>query len=114
MWTTMNVANTQEGGDREFAFEYSESLSAAGSTKDILIPDDIQSVAVTAQASGTTVTVYITTDPVSVVKSGTGVTWVAWSAGAISTATGSVFYPVTAIKATQAGAGTSKIAVRCQ
>jgi len=111
----MDVAQTQEGGDREYAFEYSQSLSGAGSTKDILIPDDIQNILVTAEgAGGATVVVYSTVDRVATVKSGTGVTWLTWSAGSISTATGTSFGPVTAIRMTQTGTGTSKLAVRAQ
>ena len=111
----MSVDPTQEGGEKEFAFEYSESLAGAGSTKDVLIPDDIQSVSISAEgASGATVIVYSTVDPISVVKSGTGVTWLAWSAGSISVATGAVFNPVTAIRMTQTGTGTSKLSMRVQ
>lgn len=113
-YVQMDVAPTQEGGTKEFAFEYSESLSTAGDSKIILIPDDIQNISVIAKASGTTITVYTSTDLVSVVKSETGITWVAWYAGGVSTATAATFFPVTAIKATQAGAGSSKIMIRCQ
>jgi hypothetical protein len=113
-WVQMDVAPVQEGGAKQNAFEKTIDLASATSTDSILIPDDIQSISVTAQASGTTVTVYSTTDTVAIVKSGSGITWVAWNAGAIATATGTVYSPVTAIKATQAGAGSSKIAVRAQ
>jgi hypothetical protein len=113
-WVQMDVAPTQEGGAKEYAFEKTIALSSATSTDSILIPDDVQSISVTASASSTTVTVYSTTDTVATVKAGSAITWLAWNAGAISTATGSVYSPVTAIKATQAGAGSSKIMVRAQ
>lgn len=114
-WVEMNVAPTTEGGAANLkAFEKTVSLASAASSDSILIPDDIQNIAVTAQASGTTVTVYSTTDDVAIVKSGSGITWIAWGAGAISTATASMFGPVTALKIIQAGAGSSKITVRAQ
>jgi hypothetical protein len=115
-WANMNTAPTVDGGEKEFAFEYHEELAAAGSTKDIMIPDDIKSIAVTAEAAGggTSVAVYSTTDTVGQVKTGSGATWIAWGAGSIATATGSVFDPVTAIRMTQTGNGTSKITMRAQ
>lgn len=113
-YTQMDVAPALEGGEKSVAFEKTISLAGAGSCASILIPDDIQSVVVTAQAAGTTTTVYSTTSSIAAVKADSGVTWIAWSAGAIATATGSVFSPVTAIKMIQAGAGSSKIEVRAQ
>lgn len=113
-WTNMAVAPSLDGGDKEMAFEYTEILAGAGNTRFVLIPDDIQGVVVTAEASGTTVTVYSTTDNIATVKSGTGITWLAWAAGAISTATGASFNPVTAIYMVQAGAGFSKLTCRAQ
>ena len=111
----MDVAPAQEDGARQVAMEYSESLAAAGDTKFVLVPDDVQSVAVTAQASGgATVIVYTSTDPIAVIKSGSGITWIPWVEGAVTSATGSVFFPVTAIKMTQTGAGASKLTIRCQ
>lgn len=114
-YTMMDVAPTRDGGEKGFAFEYTQSLAGAGSTKDIIIPDDVQTVVVTAEgAGGATVIVYSTVDTVALVKTGSGATWLAWSAGAISTATGASYNPVTAIKMTQTGVGTSKITVRAQ
>lgn len=113
-YTNMQVTPALDGGEKGFGFEYTESLAAAGSTKSVLIPDDVQNIAVTAQAAGTTVTVYSTTSSIVAVKADSGVTWIAWSAGAIATATGTVYAPVTAIKAIQAGAGSSKIEIRAQ
>lgn len=111
----MQVAPTQEGGEKLHAFEYSESLAGAGDTKLVLIPDDVKSVLVTAQAAGgASAMVYTSTDLISVLKSGSGITWVAWTPGAVTSAQGAVFMPVTAIKMTQSGAGTSKLTVRSQ
>ena len=108
----MVVAPTIDGGEREFGFEAYETLAAAGSTPYILIPDDVQNITVTAESTGTIV-VYSTTSPVSMVKADTA-TWLAWGAGSVSTATGATFNPVTAIYATQSGAGASKFSVRAQ
>lgn len=113
-WVNMDVAPTVEGGGKNVAFEKTLSLDAAGSCASILIPDDVQNVMVTAQASGTTTTVYSTTSSIAAVKADSGVTWLAWTAGAIATATGTAYGPVTAIKMIQAGAGSSKLEVRAQ
>jgi len=114
-WKQLGVAAVQDAGEREFAFESSEELAAAGNTPDLLIPDDVQTISVTVQASGgATANVYTTTDPISIVKAAATVTWVAWSAGAVTTATAGVFYPVTAIRMTQTGAGASKMTLRVQ
>jgi len=113
-WVNMDVAPTVEGGGKAVAFEKTLALDAAGSCDSILIPDDVQSVLLTASAVGTTTNVYSTTSSVAAVKADTGVTWLAWSAGAIATATGTVYGPVTAIKMIQTGAGTSKLEVRAQ
>ena len=114
-YVEMKAANVKDGGVKTFAFEYSESLAAAGDTETILVPDDIQGLSVTAQAAGgATAKIYTTTDPIGIVKSGVGITWIEWSSGAVTDATAAVFHPVTAIKMTQTGAGTSKITVRGQ
>lgn len=111
----MKVANTQEGGDRGFAFEYSESLAAAGETKLVLIPDGIQNVSISAEgADGASVVVYSSVDTIDTIKLGTGITWIAWSAGSITSAVGAVFNPVTAIKMIQTGTGSSKLSMRAQ
>ena len=114
-WVQLGVAPALEGGEKSVAFEKTIILAAAGSTDSILIPDDVQNISVTAQASGgATATIYTTTDLVSTVKAAGTITWVPWAAGAVTTATGGVFYPVTAIKMTQTGAGASTISLRVQ
>ena len=114
-WKQMLVTPALDGGEKGFGFEMTVALAAAGDTDSILIPDDIQNVSVTAQASGgATATIYTTTDLVSTVKAAGTITWVPWAAGAVTTATGAVFYPVTAIKMTQVGAGASVLSVRAQ
>jgi len=112
-YTRMNVVPDLYG---QFSYQYTDSLSAAGSGKSILIPAGVHSVAVTAQAAGggTSVIVYTSTDSLAVVEADSAVTWIAWAAGAITTATASTFYPVTAIKIIQTGTGTSSITVRAQ
>lgn len=113
-WVNMSVAPTIEGGGKAVAFETTLSLAAAGSSDSILIPDDVQSVSITASAIGTTTNVYSTTSSIAAVKADSGVTWIAWTAGAIASATGAVYNPVTAIKMIQTGAGSSKLEVRAQ
>jgi hypothetical protein len=111
----MQVTPALDGGEKGFGFEMTVSLAAAGDTDSILIPDDVQNVSVTAQASGgATATIYTTTDLISTIKAAGTITWVAWATGAVTTATGGVFYPVTAIKMTQTGAGASVLSIRAQ
>lgn len=109
----MKVANVKGGGGPEFAFEADINLDGAGESDWYLIPDDIMGLSVTvkstAQAKAQT-----TTDPISIVKSGSGITPVDWPAGLVSTATQDHAKPVTAIRLSQTGAGASKMTVRCQ
>jgi hypothetical protein len=114
-WKNMTVTQSELATGQTFSFESTEVLLAAGDSSSILIPQLVANVIVTAEASGgATACVYSTTDPVATVKSGTGITWLAWHNGNISTPTASAFFPVTAIKMTQIGAGSSKISVRAQ
>ena len=114
-WKSMTVAQTELATGQTFSFEANEILNAAGDSSSILIPQLVANVIVTVEASGgATACVYSTTDPVAIVKVGTGITWLAWHNGAVSAATASAFFPVTAVKMTQTGAGASKISIRAQ
>ena len=95
------------------AWEYYEALAAAGSTSDVLVPDGVQNVSVTAESTATSVMVYTTTSPVYKVEDATA-TWVEWDLGAITTAATDTTQAVTAIRATQTGAGASKLHLRAQ
>ena len=111
-YTRMDVVPDLYGYNK-FAYQMTQSLAAAGDTPSILIPAGVISVMVVAQAaSGATAAVYASTDTLAVVQSGTGITWVLWDEGAITTAKSTVYSPVTALKMTQVGSGTSKISVR--
>jgi hypothetical protein len=97
------------------SFEYTENLLSAMDSNIILIPSIVQNVSVEAEATGgATATVYETTDSILTVRTGIGITWIAWAHGAVTTAKSSSLYPPTAIKLTQTGAGASKISIRCQ
>lgn len=114
-WKNMTVTQSELATGQTFSFELSEALVAAGDSSSILIPQLVANVVVTVEASGgATVCVYSTTDPVATVKSGSGVTWLAWHNGAVTSPTASAFFPVTAIKMIQVGSGASKISVRAQ
>lgn len=110
----MKTANVKDGGGREFAFEILEELEADGNGDAILIPDDIKQIAVTVVPTTATAKVQTTTDPIGVVKSGTGITWVDWDSGEVSAATQDVCTPVTAIRLVQVGAGSAKMSARAQ
>jgi hypothetical protein len=100
-------------GSPSKAWEYYEALAAAGSTKDVLVPDGVSKLSVTAESTATSVTVYTTTSPKYMVDNATA-TWVAWDLGAITTAATDSTDPVTAIRATQVDAGASKLHIRGQ
>jgi len=109
------VVQVRSGGVKTFAFEYEESLSSSGNGDWLLIPDDMSGISVTVQASGgATAKVQTTIDPLSVVKSGTGITAVDWDYGEVTTPTQDYAMPVTAIRLVQSGSGTTKMTVRCQ
>lgn len=110
----MNVAPTSEGGEKGKAFEYSLNLAAPGNSDSILIPDDISSISVLAISDGAaSAKVQTTVDDVSIVKAGTE-TWIDWDFGAVLANQADVFYPVTAIRLVQAGAGATGLRIRAQ
>ena len=114
-WKQLLVTPALDGGEKGFGFELTLTMAAAGISDFVLIPDDVQNISVTAEAAGgATATVYSTVDYVSTIKAAGTITWVPWAAGAVTTATAGVFYPVTALKYVQTGAGTSKMAIRAQ
>jgi len=112
----MPVAPCNDVGNGNFAFEFTQALAAAGDTDIVLIPESVKNMTITLQgAGGANATLYYTTDLVSLVKSGVGVTWVASATlSGETTAVCEAALITTAIKMTQANAGTSKIAVRAQ
>jgi len=111
----MAVAPCDHVGGDIFAFEYTEALSGAGDTDVILVPESVKNVSIIAKgAAGATATIYYSCDLVSIVKSGSGVTWAAWSSGAVTAATFANITAITAIKMTQTGAGTSYVGIRAQ
>lgn len=107
----MNRENVK--GTPKNAYSYYEALAAAGDTDTVIIPSDVQLITVTAESTATGVTVYTTTSTIDMIVAGTE-TWVAWPSGSVTTATTDTSYPVTAIMATQVGAGASKIHIRAQ
>jgi len=106
---TLDAANV-EG---RYAYEYEQTLDAAGDGDWILIPADVVTVVVTCQASGTTAKVQTTTDTIAAITAGTE-TAVDWDDGAVSTATSAACTPPTALRLVQVGAGSSKLTVRAQ
>ena len=113
-YKVMKPAQVQDGGEKGRAFEETSELAAAGNGDWILVPDDIRQLVITVVPTTATAKVQTTTDPIAVVKSGTGITAVDWDAGAVSSTTQDVAYPVTALRLVQIGAGTAKMSVRAQ
>ena len=113
-WTLMDVEKDIAQPGR-LVYHYTSALAAAGNGISILIPAGAAYVTVTAQGGGgASACVYTSTDSVDIVKADAAVTWVAWNAGSVTAAVGSVFYPVSAIRVVQTSSGTSKLTVRCQ
>lgn len=118
-YKTMLVVSVRNAGARAFAFEYSYELDAIGNGDWILIPDDIQNVAVVfTNTDGASGKIQATLDPIEVVKSGSGITPVDWDLGDVTDTAQDVAVPVTAIRLVQndlgSGSGKTKISVRAQ
>jgi hypothetical protein len=97
------------------AFEATDTLVAGGDGVSILIPAGISAISVQVTMSGGgTCNVQTTTDPVATVKSGSGITWVAWDKGTVSSTAQAVCAPVTALKLVQVHAGACALSVRAQ
>ena len=111
----MHVANVKDGGVKAVAFEREVTLSSAGNSVWILVPDDVQQISVTViPTSGASAKVQTTIDPIAVVKSGAGITPVDWDAGLITETTQDVASPITAFRLVQSGAGNTKMTARAQ
>ena len=96
------------------SWQYTESLSTAGNTSDVLIPSGCKSVMVTIEANGTTMSVTTSTEPVNTITDGTP-TFAAVSALTTkATATCADVGGVAAVRGTQNGSGTSKMTIRAQ
>lgn len=111
----MSVAPAKVGFDKEFAFEAEDSLAAASNGEWILIPKGVRRITVTVvPGGGATAKIQTSTDSIEIIKSGTGITAVDWDAGAVSSTTQDVAYPVTAMRLVQIGAGFAKLSMRAQ
>ena len=113
MWYEMQVVPINTGGLVKKAFEYEESLSAAGNGNAILIPDDCKTISVQTEPTGCAVKVQATIDTLNAVKTGTPV-WLDWDYGEVTDNVQKKCNPVTALRLVQVGAGSSKIKVRAQ
>lgn len=115
LWKFPNVTPLREIGEEKIAaYEASESLASVAVSPAILIPEDVEAIAVSLIPSGGGKgKVQLTTDPVDVVKNGT-VTWVDWDAGEVAAISTDVFFAVTAIRLSQTFAGAVKMTMRAQ
>ena len=94
-------------------FEGSLSLSGAGNSNWIVIPNGVQTIAVTVTPTTATAKVQTTTDTIATLEA-SGEVAVDWDAGEVSSSTQDVCSPVTAIRLVQVGAGSSIMTVRAQ
>lgn len=96
------------------AYEYSVTMTGAGSSDSILVPTGVSTITITIEGtSGGTGSVYTTTDTIETVTNGSP-TWEEWEAGQVVGPLSGVFYPVTAFKMYQAVNGTTKMTARAQ
>ena len=115
-WAEMQIAPIKHSNPRNVAYEYDETLIAPGNGKAILIPDSIRwfstTMTFTLGASGK---IQWTTDLISVVKSGAGITWQdSWWGEADETYMDMYIPIVSAIRIVQILAGTMKVTMRAQ
>ena len=113
-WKNFNVAPVNEGIHDKFAFEVSETLSAAGNGTTFIVPDEIATIAVTVSFTGSAKgKMQHTTDSVAEAKAGT-CTWIDWDIGEIGANRTNMCDPVTALRAVQTDTGTMKVSMRAQ
>ena len=110
----MTVNSTKDTGAPGRSLEYTDTLAAAGNGNSILTPDDVHGITITlvttAQAK-----VQTCNNSHTEVMVGVGLTWDDWDYGLISATTQTdPFYPVTAFRMVQVGAGSSKMQMRAQ
>jgi hypothetical protein len=103
-----NYINTKKG------FEYKGViLSSAGNGGSVLIPTQVQNIAVALVVGGSsTGKVQTTVSPLADVESDNAV-WLDWDAGVVSTNTADVAKPVTAIRQVNVS-GTTQLLMRAQ
>jgi len=115
----MQVVNVKSGGQGRVAFEAECELASIANGPWILVPDEIQHIAVTFVNTDTAGgKVQTTINIVDDVKNDSGVIAVDWDLGEVTEIVQDVCVPVTAIRLVQTtlggGSGTTKIFVRAQ
>lgn len=112
----IDVAPTVQNAGKKAAYEAESSLAAAGNGDWILMPADIQNIAVTVSVGGGGAgKVQTSTDKVATIISGSGIVAIDWSAGAVSANTADKSAPVTAMRLVQTSVGgTTKMTIRAQ
>ena len=108
------VTEPSVGRDRKFAYEQEVSLIGVGNSDWILIPEDVNSIAVSLLVSGGGKgKVQATTNSIAdvIADNATGIDW---DFGEVSVNTQDVGFPPTAIRLVQTFAGTVSLKVRAQ
>jgi len=91
------VTEPSVGRDRKFAYEQEVSLAAVGNSDWILIPEDVNSVAVSLFVSDCEATVEATTDSIRAVLADTA-EGLEWDLGRVRGSAQNMAYPVTAVR----------------
>lgn len=107
------VTIPQVGRDRRFAYEYEVSLTNVGNSEWILIPEDVNGVAVALSISSGSAKVQYTLSDVQTVIGGVPVV-LDWPLGTVFADSQDACRPVTALRLVQESAGQTKLQLRAQ
>ena len=111
----MDVVPVEKGNPKQQAYEIKIDLAAAGDSDWYLVPPGINRVAFAVNpAGGASAAVVITTSPVNVVESGSGIVEEVWPSGAVTAYKSDWVVPVTAFLLRQGGAGATQLVARAQ
>lgn len=111
--TRVYISNYDKIIDND-AFEYDETLATGKTSNPIIIPDNIKSISVVLDIDTASGKVQYTLNKLADVISDTDVVWQDWDNGTISTTADDVFYPVTAIRFTNASGTATRLMLRAQ
>jgi hypothetical protein len=110
-WFYPTVIKTNAGDG--LSWEAEVSLTGVGGSDWIIVPDKVESVLVTVSfTGGAKGWVESTTDSLDTIKTGGVITPIVWKYGEVFVDTGTVLYPVRALRLFQTFAGGSKLTLK--
>ena len=110
----VTIPHYKAGRIDDIGYQYDTgSIIESGNGDSIIIPDNISEIAVTLYIDSGEGKVQTTTNLIIDVISGTGIIWVDWDAGSVTSTTQDSCVPVTAIRMVNTS-GTTRLLVRTQ